>query len=158
MSSEVTAVNDAKKGRPGAAPPRQPTERHPSGEKELSQIYDNTSEHNTQSIFQSLLQRGAENAIRAQDLANMLGLSDARTVSELIAREREAGAVILSDSRGYFLPADGEQGRYEAARFISTLRARAINTLRATKSAKAFLNDLPGQMCVDGEDGGGVNV
>lgn len=144
-------MDNVKNGRPGAATPKRPADKQSSGAEALSQNQCIMSGGNVQGLFQNILQHGAENAIRAQDLADVLGLSDVRSVGEMIAREREAGAVILSDCRGYFLPAEGDQGRDEAARFVSTLRARALNTLKATKSAKAYLDALPGQLYFESE-------
>ena len=40
---------------------------------------------------------------------------------------------------GYFLPADGDRGRVEAALFVRSMSARARNTARATAAARAFL-------------------
>lgn len=69
-----------------------------------------------------------------------------------IAREREAGALILSTCRnggGYFLPSDGDAGKREIAAFVATLRARALNTLRALKAAREALESLDGQVSID---------
>ena len=94
-----------------------------------------------------LLLEGAENAIAAKELAKMAGLPNVRQLQEEIARERDAGAVILSTCRnggGYYLPAEGDTGRREIEEYIRTLKSRALNTLRAIRSAQAALRDLDG--------------
>ena len=87
-------------------------------------------------------------------------MSDERVIRKMISEERAAGAVILSNSSGYFLPANGEQGRQEAAKFIATVTKKGAHTLMAARSAQAFLDKLPGQMEIGGgagatEKGGG---
>ena len=52
-----------------------------------------------------LLHNGEENALTARDLATSTGLS-VRDITLQIARERQAGAVILSSGKGYFLPSN----------------------------------------------------
>ncbi len=94
-----------------------------------------------------LLLEGAENAIPSKELARMAGLRSVRQLQEEIAQERDAGAVILSTCRnggGYYLPTSGDAGRYEIEEYVRTLKSRALNTLRAIRSARAALNDLDG--------------
>ena len=59
--------------------------------------------------------------------------------------ERSAGYVILCDSHGagYYLSDDP----VELRRFINTLNARAVNTIRASESAQQALNNITGQEC-----------
>ena len=83
-----------------------------------------------QGLIESLLPHGAENAIPAEDLCNIMGYSDTRQLRHEVSRERERGALILSTTGqggGYFLPADGEQGQEEMQRFcayrLSNIRA-----------------------------------
>lgn len=100
-----------------------------------------------------LLPVGAENAMSTQQLVSLCGCSSARQLQERIAAERAHGALILSaTSGGYFLPDEGEKGRLEMQEYIATLHARAINTLRAARSAKAALAVLEGQQRMDGEE------
>jgi len=88
-----------------------------------------------------ILPQGAENAVSTKELVRLTGLRNARTLQIAIASEREHDALILSTTRGgYFLPDDGEKGQQEIAEFVQTLRARAINTLRALRGAKQALN------------------
>lgn len=89
----------------------------------------------------SLLNRGEENAVTARDLAAITGLS-VREVTAQIARERQAGAVILSSSKGYFLPANNE----EILHFVRAMDSRARNIYLATRSAKSILARVPGQI------------
>ena len=90
----------------------------------------------------NLLPVGKENAISTQELVRLAGCRSARELQERIALERNAGAVICSGSgRGYWRPKD----RQEIQEFVKTMNARALNTLRAAKSAKAVLKIPAGQ-------------
>ena len=57
-------------------------------------------------LFEKILPKGAENAIKTDTLQRLLGMNDMRTLRKLISSERAAGAVILSSDKGYFLPDD----------------------------------------------------
>ena len=103
--------------------------------------------------FESILLRGAENAVSTADLLELTGIRTARRLRMAVASEREAGSVILSNADGYFLPDYGEKGHQEIARFIATITAKGAATLKAADSARAFLAALPGQL----EIGGGTN-
>ena len=99
-------------------------------------------------MIHELLGQGQSNAIRTADLVRLTGCKSARDLQEQIAKEREAGHLILSSSRrggGYYLPAPGAAGKAEIEAFVATLRARALNTLRILRDAKRALNDLDGQ-------------
>ena len=90
----------------------------------------------------NLLPVGKENAISTADLVRLTGCKSARELQERIALERNTGAVICSGSgRGYWRPKD----RQEIQEFVRTMDARALNTLRAAKSARAALNVPDGQ-------------
>lgn len=59
-----------------------------------------------------LLPQGEEDAISTRMLVYMIGFRSARDLQFQVAREREAGKLILSTSKGgYFIPQDGDQGR-----------------------------------------------
>lgn len=93
-----------------------------------------------------LLSEGKENAIPAKDLTDLIGLGSVRELQQEIARERAAGAVILStcqDGGGYYLPATDQEVR----EFIRTLESRGKNTLLALRSARNYLRQA-------GENGG----
>lgn len=120
---------------------------------EIPQIDVTTRSGTVQGFFESILPKGAENSITTAELLRLTGLSEPRTIRKLISDERAAGAVILSNSSGYFLPDDGEKGRQEAAAFIATVTAKGVNTILAVKSAQAFLNRLPGQIEIGGGAG-----
>lgn len=109
-----------------------------------------------QGLIASMLPRGEENAIPSAKLVQLAGVRSARELQNQIAQEREAGALILSTCRGgggYFLPSDGEVGKREIAAFVATLRARALNTLRALKAAREALEGLDGQVSLDDLEG-----
>lgn len=99
-------------------------------------------------MVHELLGHGQANAIPTAELVKLTGCTSARDLQAHIAAEREQGHLILSSCRrggGYFLPADGPDGRAEIAAFCATLRARAINTLRILRDARRALAELDGQ-------------
>lgn len=95
-----------------------------------------------------LLNRGEENALTARDLAATTGLS-VRDITLQIARERQAGAVILSSGKGYFLPSSED----EILHFVNTMNSRVRNIYLAAQSAKAMLAKVPGQLDIFGREG-----
>lgn len=94
------------------------------------------------------LNYGRENAIPAKTLAKALSFRSIRELQKAVERERAAGAVILCDSHGagYYLSDDP----VELRRFVKTLNARAINTIRASESAQRALDAVTGQTVVAG--------
>ena len=101
----------------------------------------------TEFPIMSLLSVGKENAISTADLVQLTGCKSARELQERIAYERNHGAVICSGSgRGYWKPKD----RQEIQEFVRTMDARALNTLRAAKSARAALKIPAGQQVIEG--------
>lgn len=92
------------------------------------------------------LPRGAENAISTEALIAACGVSNIRQLRKMVAAERDAGALILSNtSGGYFLPSDGEKGREEMRHFVNTVRSKALNLLKAARPARNALRILDGQ-------------
>jgi len=104
--------------------------------------------------IERLLPRGAENAISTSTLVEMTGAKSARILQQMIAAERERGALILSTSKGrggYFRPSlDHEKGRAETEEFISQLKSRALNTLKALRSARQSLRKQTEQLEMQG--------
>ena len=91
-------------------------------------------------MIYNILSKGAENAVACIALLQRRGIETVIKLQKIIAHERAGGELILSKSRaGYFLPADGPKGQMEIAEFIGILRSRAINALKALRSAKAAL-------------------
>lgn len=89
-------------------------------------------------IVMDVLPAGKENAVSSEALCNRLGFESVRELQKEIARERTAGAVILStcqEDGGYFLPGNVR----EVKEFIKTLESRGRNTLMALKSARELL-------------------
>lgn len=112
-----------------------------------------TKRGNGQFIY-DVLPQGEANAIASAVLADMIGVKTVRELQHRVAAEREQGALILSASTGgYFKPASGEQGQEEIARFVATLRSRAINTFKALKTARAALSKAEGQLTLDELEG-----
>lgn len=87
--------------------------------------------------YEKILPVGKENAVSTAELSVIMGFGDSRSLQADIARSRNAGQIILSStSGGYYLPGNDE----EIQEFIAVLRARAINTFRALKSAREYLS------------------
>ncbi len=108
-----------------------------------------TQQQSSQGQVESLLLHGSVNAISTADLVKLSEFNNVRSLQQEIELERSQGALILSKSGtggGYYLPSDDpEEARRELERFVRTLHARAINTLRTLKAAKAALEVVPGQ-------------
>lgn len=98
-----------------------------------------------------LLHTGKENAVTARNLAAITGHS-IREITAQIARERQAGAVILSSGKGYFLPSSED----EILHFIRTMDSRAKQIFLAARSAKAMLAKVPGQLEIDEKEVGQI--
>jgi len=149
IKNAVTSTLAAIKSRPPVYQTERRQAERDTDDTQSIPLHDNNTRSGTgQGFFSKILPKGAENGIKTADLMRLLGLSD------LISDERAAGAVILSGDTGYYLPDDGEKGRRETEAFIATVTAKGINTIRAAKSAQAFLDNLPGQMEIGGGAGG----
>ena len=133
-------MNGKQKNRPSAATPeRSAGTKIP--DKAIPDPSNNCIISQQVGAIEQLLPQGAENAVGTAELVRLTGLRNSRTLQIAIATERERGALILSTTKGgYFLPDDGLKGQQEIAEFVRTLRARAINTLRALRGAKQALN------------------
>lgn len=96
------------------------------------------------------LEHGEQNAIKAPELARLLGFATTRELQQAVHKERESGAVILSSGTGFFLPSEDEQqAKQEIERFIASLSSRALNTLGVLKTAKRALRRI-GSTPLDG--------
>ncbi len=107
-------------------------------------------------MIEEQLKKGRGNAVSIEYLMNVTGLQTDRAVQRQIARERKAGALILSNTAapgGYFLPADAAEVR----QFVRTLEKRGAGIFSAIQSARRYLRDLEGQEYLadwwDDEDG-----
>lgn len=102
----------------------------------------------TDFLIEGLLPIGKENAVTTQELVKMSGCGSARELQQRIAYEREHGAIICSGSgRGYWKP----KNRQEIQQFVKTMNARALNTLKAARSAKRALRVPEGQQTMNGD-------
>lgn len=102
----------------------------------------------TDFLIEGLLPVGKENAVTTQELVKMSGCGSARELQQRIAYEREHGAIICSGSgRGYWKP----KNRREIQQFVKTMNARALNTLKAARSAKRALRVPEGQQTMNGD-------
>ena len=111
----------------------------------------NTDTNETQGMVESVLLHGAENAIPAERLVQMLGLNNCRDLRHIVSKERENGSLILSGNKGYYLPADGVDGKAELQRFERAMCARAIHSFRVTKAVRTELQMIDGQLTIDNE-------
>lgn len=105
---------------------------------------------NRQGVVEGVLPRGAEHAMTAAQLVDLLGLPSRRELGKLIAEERRAGALICSRADapgGYFIPAT----RAELAGFEQATRRRAISTFKVLRSTRRALAELDGQLLIGGE-------
>lgn len=94
-------------------------------------------------MIAEVLGTGKENAKTSEELVRYFGFNTVRELQEVVAKERAAGAVILSTcsgAGGYYLPSD----KTEIKEFCRTLENRATNTLVALRSAKKKLNEWDG--------------
>lgn len=141
-------MNDRKRSAHGVAAPGR-TGENKGMTAQYSLDHDNTEKVRKQGAVEKLLLQGEQNALTSAYLVQLTGVRSARELQTMIARERDAGALILSTCRGsggYFLPADGEAGQREVSEFMATLQARAINTLKALKTAREALKYIEGQV------------
>lgn len=87
-------------------------------------------------MIKELLKPGKENAVTTEALLAMSGIDSARELRLIVARERKAGAVILSScSGGYYLPGN----LAEVEEFIRTEDKKARSIMLALKSARRYL-------------------
>lgn len=116
-------------------------------ENRNNRVHTGDQSGKTEFPIMNLLPVGKENAISTTELVRLTGCKSARDLQERIAYERNHGAVICSGSgRGYWKPKD----RQEIQEFVRTMDARALNTLRAAKSARAVLKIPAGQQVIEG--------
>lgn len=86
----------------------------------------------------AMLPEGKKNAISSEALTRILQLKSKRELQQRIAKERKAGALILSSSTGgYYKSKDPE----EVSDFIRTLENRAKQTFLALRPARKFLKE-----------------
>ena len=88
--------------------------------------------------IEELLSYGSKNAKTADDLLKLTDIPNIRELHRQIANERLNGALILS-KKGYFLPADGNQGNEELRTFIKARRRMALSLLFTLQTAKKEL-------------------
>lgn len=125
-------------------------------ENRNNRVHTGNQSGKTEYPIMSLLPVGKENAISTADLVRLVGCGSARDLQERIAYERNHGAIICSGSgSGYWRP----KNRQEIQEFIDTMGARAMNTLRATRSARMALKMPEGQQSMkEGEEYGRSEV
>ncbi len=84
----------------------------------------------------NLLPTGEQNAIHAEELAGVAGVTP-RELRKEIERERREGALILSSPNGYFRHEEGNTP--ELRRFIQTMERRGKSTFSVIKVTREAL-------------------
>ena len=93
-------------------------------------------------MIAEILKPGAANGQTMEQLKDLFDC-DAREIRCQVHRERIRGAVILAGRSGYYLPSeDPEAALHEIRAFERQMKAKARNTLEATKSATAARREL----------------
>ncbi len=94
----------------------------------------------------SFLRVGKEHAIKLGDLAALTGMGE-RALRRQIQRERQRGALIISDCRsGYFLPETAEDIRV----FVGQMKHRAREINSVCRAAEIALAEAEGQTMMEG--------
>ena len=146
-------MNTNEKARAAASPAERALTETTAGSASFSTLKCITDSGQMQGRIATLLPRGEGNAIPTRELMALAGYGTVRQLQKQIEAERAAGALILSSSTGgYYLPADGEDGRAEIIRYERTLRRRAVNTLRPLKTARRALRVIGGQTRIEEVD------
>lgn len=136
------------------ARPIAPTMEQASGKEilagtNLSQNDFTTPAGREQGPVERLLLHGQENAQSAPELAKLAGMRSMRELQLQIARERAAGALILSSCRGknsgYYLPGEGTAGRLELSRYVASMMRRGTRCMAAALAAREALRQVEGQ-------------
>ena len=93
-----------------------------------------------------ILGYGGESAIPTAEIRVLCGFPSRRATRAEIARERENGVLICSNSRGLFLPSlDKEQRRREIEQCLRTGEARAYTFLKTLTHFRRELARCEGQ-------------
>ena len=106
--------------------------------------YDFTSgDGKNQSVLLAFLGHGEENAVKADDLVNLLGISSARYLRQMISRERQNAPIIGDFDKGYYLPSDDpEQALRELHHFEASMLKRVKSHHTALTTCKAEIDRL----------------
>ena len=127
----------------------QASEKKVFGETDFSHHQSTTSTEREQGPVERLLLHGQENAQSAPELAKLAGMRSVRELQLQIARERAAGALILSSCRGknsgYYLPGEGTAGRLELSRYVASMMRRGTRCMAAALAAREALRQVEGQ-------------
>lgn len=92
------------------------------------------------------LGHGAENAVRCADLMQICSFPNKRALRRQVAKEREAGTLIIADNHGYYLPSNNpEQAQQELECYLRTGTQKAISLLRTLKHVRSTLKQCAGQ-------------
>lgn len=88
-----------------------------------------------------VLSSGQENALSAAYLADLLNICP-RTLRTMVHKERKHGYLIISDSSGYYRPANRE----EIQRFCRAMQSRITSASENQVNPKRILAQIDGQM------------
>ena len=82
------------------------------------------------------LPKGKENAISTEALCRATGIDNIRMLRAAVAKERKAGEIIASSSKGgYYIPNNAK----ELEEFVHTLDSKARSIMVALQSARKLL-------------------
>lgn len=84
---------------------------------------------------------GKESAVKQVDLCHRCGMKSSE-LKKVVQTERRNGALICSDNRGYYLPAE----RGETVAFYKATRAAAISRFETLRTFRAALGLPEGQI------------
>ena len=108
---------------------------------------DSTTENKIVNRIEGQLLHGEKNAIKHGKLMSLIGERDVRSFYSAVADERSMGAVILSSSKGYYLPdTDGDgnvtqAGYLELKKFCNRKRSAGISEFKAAKAARKAMRE-----------------
>lgn len=86
-----------------------------------------------------LLPQGAENAVPGRILVEVFGFNSDTELRKQVSKERIAGAFILSNERGYFLPSNGLKGVDEIDECYFSLERRTKAMSKAIEPMGEFI-------------------
>ena len=99
-----------------------------------------------QAFVAAYLDEGEENAITANDLAALVGVSDPRVITRAIERERLNGVPICASNDGYYLPSSAA----ELERYMKAFCRRRDRMRKTAIALRTALDRMTGQQSLEG--------
>ena len=147
----MNVIHEIKKACSGAATPEQATETQCGQAMNVPAFYNNTLKQGKQrSILEAILPIGKENCLTAQQLAEILGVSDTRVITRDIARLRQMRvpvcAACSNEYSGYYIAASPD----ELAAYLYSLNKRRREINKSYSSLESYLDEWTGQTRIEG--------